>query len=86
MSRSLPEALGTADEICQRLAVISHDIEAHAARAWLLERERDELRLRLRQLNWQSPPVSAGEPAAAESTPVSSPRASLGSIHEPLRR
>lgn len=39
------------DEIAQRLAVISRDIEQLLAQCWCLERERDELRFRLRAIN-----------------------------------
>jgi hypothetical protein len=47
----------TADAICQRLAIIANRVEELAAEGWRLERERDELRHRLRALNAPKQPA-----------------------------
>jgi hypothetical protein len=57
----------TADEILARLADIRQRIEAHAAAQWLLEREADELRGKLRAAGWEPPAVTLpADPARSE--------------------
>lgn len=44
-----------ADKILDQLATIARQIEAHKAAVWLLEREQDTIRARLRASDWQPP-------------------------------
>ena len=61
----LPWCQMTADPITARLAEIALEIEAHEAAAWLLDRERLELRQRLRALNRVSAEPSVRLPRTA---------------------
>jgi hypothetical protein len=56
----------SADEILERLAELSKQIEAHKTAAWLAEREVEELRARLRQMHWTPPVVKKGSEPSGE--------------------
>jgi hypothetical protein len=49
----------SAEDLYQRLASIAVELERLGTSVWLLERERDDVRARLRRLNAASSQVSA---------------------------
>jgi hypothetical protein len=50
---------GTADAILDRLVELDRQVEAHRTAAWLIEHERDELRIKLRLSGWTPPAPKA---------------------------
>jgi hypothetical protein len=73
----------TADEIMQRLAELSVEIERHQTAIWLADREREELRRKLRRALIASPgeasqPLPGDQPRAQALTPVVRPEPPAG--------